>query len=381
MRITNRLMTDNSIRNMSETLDNLYTLQQKAATGKKYLRPSDNPSISADNLTLNSNLRSIETYTSTIQFTQQWMETTDFALQRFGEVLAKAQQVVLRGLTDSVGIDERKVMGAEIDGLINQAIELANYQDQGKYVFAGYKTDTKPFVLRPASDPGAPIVTVNAPSTDGVTTLTKNYTIDSVVYQGDDHIIERDTAQNETMTISINGNQAFMDSSGGGDVFDPAVKDIFANLIRIRDYLKNEDYLKRHVSSDNIPTPPAVEVAVPLDSTGIDPGTLLAPETPLTQNDILDRDLLSTAYASLQSTTEKITTYMTTNGARMKILQTSLERSEKASLEIKSILSRNEEVNMAELISEINHQELVYQTTINISGRVGSIMSLFDTLK
>jgi flagellin-like hook-associated protein FlgL len=379
MRITNRLMTDNSVRNMSETLDNLYTLQQKAATGKKYLRPSDNPSVTSDNLTLNSSLRSIETYTNTIQSTKQWMETTDFALQRFGETLSKAQQVVLKGLDDSYGPDERKVMGAEIDGLLNQMVELANYNDQGRYVFSGYKTDTKPFQLVSKTDPASPIFTATALASDGVTVLSKNYHVDTVVYNGDANIIQRDIAEDESMKVNINGGQAFTDSTGGGSTFDPAIKDIFAIMIRIRDYLMGEDYLKMHVSSNNIqPTPPAVEEAVPGDTTGIDPATAVPPYT---ANDILGRDLLSTAYASLQDTTEKITSNMTINGARLKVLETSLERADKASLEIKSLLSQNEEINVAELISEIKHQELVYQTTINISGKTGSIMSLFDVLQ
>jgi flagellar hook-associated protein 3 FlgL len=379
MRITNRLITDNSVKNMSETLDDLYTLQQKAATGKKYLRPSDNPAVTSDNLTLNSGLRSIETYQKTIQSTKQWMDTTDFALQRISEVLSKAQQVVLKGLDDSYNADERKTMGVEIDGLLNQAIELANYQDEGRYVFSGYKTDTKPFVLVPKTDPSAPTLSQTTLSTDGVTPLTKTYAIDSVTYQGDGNIINRNIAQNEQITVNINGDQTFLDSSGGGGSYDPAVKDMFATLIRVRDYLNSEDYLKMHVSSNYIqPTPPATEQAVPSDTANIDPTTVVPPYT---SNQILDRNILGSAYTSLQKVTEKITLAMTANGARLRNLETNIDRADKASLEIKSILSQNEEVNMAELISEINNQQTVYQTTINISGKTQSLMSLFDVLQ
>lgn len=379
MRITNRLMTDNSIRTMSDSLDTLYSLQQKAAAGKKYLRPSDNPAVTADNLTLNSSLRSIETYTNSIQYTKQWMETTDFALQRFSESLAKAQQIVLKGLHDTFSPEERKVMGAEIDGLLNQMIDVANYSDQGRYVFSGFKTDTKPFELISRNDPASPVFTATALSTDGVTILTKDYHVDTVVYRGDSNTIKRSISDNETITVNVNGGMAFTDSTGGGNIFSPAVKDVFAVMIRIRDYLMGEDYLKKHVSSNNIqPVPPVIEEAVPGDTAGIDPATAVPPYT---ANDVLNLNLLSEAYTGLKNTSDKINSLMATNGARMKIVQTSLERAEKASLEIKSILSRNEDVNMAELISEINHQEFIYQTTIDVSGRIGSVMSLFDALR
>lgn len=364
---------------MSETLDDLYTLQQKAASQKKYLRPSDNPSVAADNLTLNSRLRSIETYTNTINYTKEWMDSTDFALQKFSTALEDAQKIVLKGLNDTNGEDERKTMAAEIDGLLNQMIEIANTQDQGRYIFAGYKTDTKPFELIPSTDTTSPTITVTATSTDGITTLSRDYHVDTVVYHGDSNVIQRSIADNEDMNININGSTAFIDSTNGGNVFDSDLADIFATMIRVRDYLRGDDYLKLHVSSNNIqPTPPATEEAVPADTEGIDPST----STPtFTTNDILDLDLLSEAYGNLQGTSEKITSFMTTNGARLKILETSLDRTEQASLEIKSLLSSNEEVNLAELLSEISNQELVYQTTINISGRTSATMSLFDYLQ
>lgn len=363
MRITNRLMTDNSIRNMSETLDNLYTLQQKAATGKKYLRPSDNPTVTADNLSLNSSLRMMETYTNAINSSKQWMETADFALQEIGKNLSKAQQIVLRGLNESLGPDERKTMGVEIDGILDQMIDLANYQDQDRYIFAGFRTNTKPFVLVPSTDPGAPTITVTADPADppNPPEPTIDYAIDSVIYNGDDNTINRSISANEEVTVNDPGSEIFTDSTAGGNVFDPALKDVFATLIRIRDYLLGEDYLLPHEVQAN-PTPPPADIAVPV-----------AGATP-------DLESLREAYSSLRGIYDKITGVMTTNGARMRNINTAMERYEKASLEIKSLISQNEEVNMAEFISEINHQELVYQATINISGRVGSMMSLFDAL-
>ncbi len=64
----------------------------------------------------------------------------------------------------------------------------------------------------------------------------------------------------------------------------------------------------------------------------------------------------------------------------MRNLETTKERYEKANLEIKALLSANEDINMAEIISEISYQEVVYQATINISSKIGTMMSLFDAI-
>lgn len=378
MRVTNRMTTDNSVRNINESLDELYTLQQKAASGKKYLRTSENPAVTADNLTLNSSLRSINTYSNVISATEQWMETSEFALNHMTTILSKAQAIMLKGLDDSYSTEERKTMAAEIDGVLNQAVDLANYKDQDNYVFSGTKTNTKPFTLVKASDPTSPTVTVSTLATDGVTTLTKTYHVDTVVYNGDSNSIQRSVGPSENTTVNINGSEAFVSSTQGGNVYNSATSDMFATLIRVRDYLNSEDYLKMHVSSGYIqPTPTPPETAVPADTSGIDPTTV----TPAyTSNDVLDRDLLSDAYTSLQNVYSKVAGYMTTNGSRLKNLQTSQDRADKAALEIKSILSKNEDVNVAEIISEIKHQELIYNATIQMSGQIGSMLTLFDAL-
>ena len=365
MRITNRLVTENSIKNMSDNLERLYRLEQQAATGKKYLYASENPAVAADGMTLRSNLKSIETFTNTINSTKQWMESTDFALQKIVNVLNDAQGIVLQGLDDSYDAEERRVMGTEIDGLIQQALEMANYQDMDRYVFSGYMTNTKPFEM------GTTTVTVEATVDENGDPLpapppahpTETYTVDTVVYQGDSNLITRDIARNETVTVNVNGGATFTDGTNGGEIYDSTVDDMFANLIRLRDYLLGEDYLKVHVDSSG--------TAIPGDDASLDPAV----------DNTLDRNLLSEAYGHLQDITDKVTQSMTTNGARLKNLKTTLQRSENATLEIKSILSQNEEVNWAEVYSEIENQETVYQATIQISGKINSMLNLFDMLQ
>ena len=365
MRITNRLVTENSIKNMSDNLERLYRLQQQAATGKKYQYASENPAVAADGMILRSNLKSIETFTNAINSTKQWMESTDFSLQKIVDILNDAQLVTLKGLDDSFDAGERKIMGTEIDGLIQQALEMANFQDMDRYVFSGYMTSTKPFVM------GTTTVTVEATVDENGVALpapppahpTETYTVDTVVYQGDNNSIQRDIARNESITVNVNGGNAFMDGTNGGEVYDSSVDDMFANLIRIRDYLLGEDYLKVHADSSG--------TAIPGDDASLDP----------TIDNTLDRNLLSQAYGHLQDITDIVTQSMTTNGSRLRNLTTTLERSKNATLEIKSLISQNEEVNWAEVYSEIENQEMVYQATINISSKINSMLNLFDMLQ
>ena len=94
-------------------------------------------------------------------------------------------------------------------------------------------------------------------------------------------MITRDIARNETVTVNVNGGATFTDGTDGGEIYDSTVDDMFANLIRVRDYLLGEDYLKVHVDSSG--------TAIPGDDATLDPAI----------DNTLDRDLLSAAYGSL----------------------------------------------------------------------------------
>ncbi len=86
MRITNRMIVNNNINNLTGSMERLYELQKQSATGKKYLKASDNPSNNASVITLKSALQTSEVYETTAQNTNDWMSATDFALQQAGDV-------------------------------------------------------------------------------------------------------------------------------------------------------------------------------------------------------------------------------------------------------------------------------------------------------
>jgi flagellin-like hook-associated protein FlgL len=53
----------------------------------------------------------------------------------------------MKGLNETLGADERKVLANEIDGIIKGMLDTVNAQDRGRYIFSGLKTDIKPFTL------------------------------------------------------------------------------------------------------------------------------------------------------------------------------------------------------------------------------------------
>lgn len=90
---------------------------------------------------------------------------------------------------------------------------------------------------------------------------------------------------------------------------------------------------------------------------------------------------IANAMTALQTAQDPITTATTTNGVRQRQLNLTLDTMEKANVEIKSLLSAKEDVNMAEAISQLRGQETTYQSVIQVSQRTLSTLNLFDVMR
>jgi flagellar hook-associated protein 3 FlgL len=94
-----------------------------------------------------------------------------------------------------------------------------------------------------------------------------------------------------------------------------------------------------------------------------------------------DTATLQTAADTIANATETVSTARTTNGARLRQMQNTLSRLETTEADVKALLSKKEDTNLAEAVSSLTHQQTVYQATIQVSQRAIATVTLFDYLK
>lgn len=92
-----------------------------------------------------------------------------------------------------------------------------------------------------------------------------------------------------------------------------------------------------------------------------------------------DTTAVGTAMASLQGAVTTVSDARTTNGARSRELGTALDRMDKLTLSLKSLLSSTEDVDMAEALMNLQHAETVNQVVLQTAAKSVS-RSLFDFL-
>jgi flagellar hook-associated protein 3 FlgL len=308
MRITNKLMMDNAIQNMSENLERLSKLQGKIATGKDFQVASEDPARASVSLSLRSNLRTLESYADTAEVTKNWMTATDTALDQLEQIGIRATNLIQRALNDTFSGSERAIaLGMEMQDLLNQAIELGNSSMNGQFIFAGYQVNNKAFEL-----------------VDDTTTLLDYkgdpFTPKVVNYLGDQGTMQRSLGPDQSVMLNVRGDQA--------------LEGFFQNLV-------------------------------------------LASNA-LIQN---DRTSMETMLTNLQSSVDTMDQYRTSNGARLRQVDSASTFLETMKIETQSLLSKNEDINMAEGIAQLANQETTYNAVLEVSKRAISALSLFDYLR
>ena len=108
----------------------------------------------------------------------------------------------------------------------------------------------------------------------------------------------------------------------------------------------------------------------------------------MTQNNITDTGnpatdplTLQSVLTGLKSSLETLDQYRTSNGARMRQVESAANFLESVKLETKSLLSEKEDANMAEGIALLANQQTTYEAVLEVSKRMFSALNLFDYLR
>ena len=201
MRITHRMISDTTIRNMRNNLGRLEELHNSITSGKRLTRPSDDPAAVARTLTYTSDLAAGEVFLRTMDNSMSWMSATDGALNDAGNLLQRARELAVQGANGALTPDDMQRIGAEVDQVLQQMAVNANASLRGQRLFAGQDIDNDPFAVS-GSLPG--------------------YT-----YSGDAGQMRREYDVNAYLTINTPGEATFA----------PA----FTALMNLRDHLNAGD--------------------------------------------------------------------------------------------------------------------------------------------
>ncbi len=142
MRITNKIMQNNSLYNINNnkvTEDQINTMM---STGKKLTRPSDDPVIAIRALRLRSNVTQLsQYYEKNAKDAESWLDVTADALSTITSVLTDSVKQATKGANKDLTLDDMDIIITQMESLANEYYSTGNVDYAGRYVFTGYRTD------------------------------------------------------------------------------------------------------------------------------------------------------------------------------------------------------------------------------------------------
>lgn len=196
----NRLVLNNNQR----TLQRLGQLELQLASGKRIAKPSDDPVGVRQSLRLRSVSRALDDYQANIDKSLGFKNMADATLGQATSLLQQMKAAAIQGGNDTLDASARRALGASVDAALRQMLDLANTQFDGRYIFSGEATRTKPFEL--------------------------DETTGMVTYRGSLQDFEVQVNPISTSPVSENGYDIFQQP-----------QDVFATLVQLRDALNDDD--------------------------------------------------------------------------------------------------------------------------------------------
>lgn len=143
MRITNNMLVGNMVNYMGNNLNRLAKFQNQLATGKKIETPSDDPIVAARALKLRTDVAEISQYQRNVEDSQSWMEITESTLTQINDVYQRVRELAVQAANGTNSIDDTQKISEEIKQLRGHLIQTSNTTYAGRFLFSGFKTDTK----------------------------------------------------------------------------------------------------------------------------------------------------------------------------------------------------------------------------------------------
>lgn len=148
MRVTQSHRTTSSLRDIQGAAQRLSELEAQVASGTRIRRPSDDPIAAGRVISLDGEQGRLENAERTGRQLGAELEIADSALQAMSSLLGEARALGVAGGSDTMTPDDRAILATQVDGLLKEALGLANRTFDGRAIFAGGQTQTVPYGIQ-----------------------------------------------------------------------------------------------------------------------------------------------------------------------------------------------------------------------------------------
>lgn len=143
MRITNQMISNNSLRNLQASTGKINTLTEQLTTGKKIQRASEDPVIAIRALKLRTTVSQLTQYKNkNIEDAASWLDLTESSISNIEKRVEDIITYCTQGSTDSFSTKDRNAIADTIRSYKDLIYSEGGASYAGRFIFSGYKTET-----------------------------------------------------------------------------------------------------------------------------------------------------------------------------------------------------------------------------------------------
>jgi flagellar hook-associated protein 3 FlgL len=145
VRVTMSTMYDSIQGNLMNLAEDLQRVNASIASGQKYQRISDNPVDVGAILGLNTENDQTMQYKRNLETAKSWLSMTESTLQDISDIVQGSMALANQMATGTYNASQRQAAAQQIQGYLEEVMQIGNTELNGQYILAGYRTDAPPF--------------------------------------------------------------------------------------------------------------------------------------------------------------------------------------------------------------------------------------------
>lgn len=331
MRVTNRMLSNNYLRDMRTNLYNMSKVQTQLTTGKEISKPSDNPFKVARSMQLYTDIASNKQYNENIKDTINWLDSTDTALGQVNDSLQRVRELMISAGNAAYGSDERKAIKDEINEKVSEISQILNTNFDGRYLFGGNKTTSKPVTVTEDLITGNNVLNFSGKDGEPLPLNSGNPNINSQI----DMIkgkMSTEISQGVSMEYNVSASDILMFRSDKGKNIN--VMELLSNITK---NLESEDATESSkITGENL--------------------------------------------EDLTAAMGNLTKIMSEVGAKQNRMESAKSKNEDENFNMTELLSKTEDIDLTEKLMQYSMMQTVYMASLQTSSKVIQ-PSLIDFLK
>ena len=314
MRVTNASMVRSHMYDTQNNLTNMSKLNQQISTGKVINTVSDDPHKAIRIMNMNNEIKYTEKYNSNIDETVGWMNTTDSSLETVGNLLGEIKETILKVGNGTYSQDEMKSLNADINEKIKQIGDTLNGTYGGKHIFGGSNVDDAPIKI--------------IENADGSVKLEFNKDKNGLVLPNADDL-KADISSGINLDYNISVEEIFNITDANG------------KKVNLLDEINNLSSLMNDVANGDEQTSSKAK-----------------------------EEIMNNTKGKVDTLFDNIVNERTSLGVRVSTAEKIKEINEDNMVNIKSILSQDQDTDVVEKFIELQSAQLIYQASIQVGSKL-----------